>query len=776
MPDSSAASHARPINIALLGTYVPRRCGIGTFTADLCNSIKTQLNGRGSVFAVAMDDVPEGYDYPPEVRLEIRADMARDYRMAAEYLNISPVDVVVIQHEFGIFGGGEGGTYINTFLERLRKPVMATLHTVLEKPAPEYERAMQRLIRFCERLIVMSLKGKQMLMDIYGVPEQKIVFIPHGIPDVPFVDPNFYKDELDLAGRRAILTFGLLSPNKGIENMIRAMPAIVEKYPRLAYVVLGATHPHVKRRYGEQYRNSLKSLAAELGVENNVVFVNKFVELDELCRYIGAADVYVTPYMAREQITSGTLAYAIGAGKAVVSTPYWYAEELLADGRGKLVEFGSTEDLSREILWLFDNEVERHAMRKRAYMYARRMIWSQVGADYINLANEVCSQRPERPRPVVTPREYDRRLSELPEINLQHLHTLTDHVGIIQHAKYATPERQHGYCTDDVARAMVFTAMHWSLYEDSAIIPLMHVYLGFLHHAFCPETGRFHNFLTYDLKWVEQGAGSEDSHSRALWGLGNLVADAPDHSLLALANMLFHDALPQVTSFTHPRSLGFALLGIHSYLRRFNVDTEIRSVREKLARSLMGWYKRHASDEWFWCQDEVTYCNAVLPHALLLAGPWLPDNEMLTTGLRSLRWLLDVQTNDEGQLSIIGNNGWFQRSGHRARFDQQPVDAMCLARACIEAYNVTADLQWLREARKCFEWFMGRNDLNLPVYDFRTGGCRDGLVPTGVNQNQGAESTLAWLISLASMHMVSKQISDTHEEKAAMNAISQNPS
>jgi len=754
------------LKTALIGSYIPRRCGIATFTSDLCNSIIPQLSRDGDSYVIAIDDTPGGYDYPTEVRLEIHADMVTDYRMAAEYLNISPVDVVILQHEFGIFGG-EGGCYINTLLERLRKPVIATLHTVLENPRPEYRSVMDKLIRFCDRLVVMSHRSRQMLRAIYDVPDTQIALIPHGIPDLAFVDPNFHKDELDLAGRRMILTFGLVSPDKGLELMIKAMPAIVQKYPDAVYMILGATHPHIKRRHGEHYRSTLKQLARELAVADNVVFINRFAERDQLVQYLGAADVYVTPYLNREQVVSGTLAYAIGAGKAVVSTPYRYAEELLAEERGRLVNFGDVEGLAREILWLFDHEVDRHAIRKRAYMYARGMVWEQVGRSYINLANDVCAYRRGHRRPAFRrpPREYNHRPTELPEINLQHLNVLTDRVGILQHAKFATPDRRHGYCTDDNARALALTAMHWSLYEDSEIIPLIHRYLSFLDHAYNPGVGKFRNFLTFDLQWTEQ-VGSEDSHARALWGLGALIADAPNHSLLALANAIFHQALPAAVDFEFSRSTAMALVGIHHYLSRFSVDTRVCRVRETLASRLMDRYRQCADDGWVWCENTLTYSNALIPQALLLAGQCLPDNDIVRMSLRSLQWLLDVQTGEDDQLSLVGNDGWYTRGGRKARFDQQPVDAMCLVGACIEAYNVTTEPRWLRQGQRCFEWFMGRNDLNMPLYDFRTGGCRDGLAATSVNQNQGAESTLAWLISLAAMHLIFRQTRDV-EEKAS---------
>ncbi len=753
----------KPLRIAVIGTYVPRQCGIATFTSDLCNSLLNKtIQNNGDIFVIAMDDIPQGYNYPELVKLEIRADMARDYRRAADYINISPADVVIIQHEFGIYGG-EAGNYLNTLLQQLRKPVITTLHTILDNPLPEYRNSMDKIIKYSERLVVMSHRGIDMLNNTYDVPREKVAFIPHGIPDVPFIDPNFHKDEFNVAGRRVILTFGLLSPGKGIENMINALPAIAKKFPDVVYIILGATHPAVKRRYGEEYRNSLKKLAKELGVTDNVMFVNKFVELDELCKYIASADVYITPYPNKEQITSGTLAYAVGAGKAVVSTPYWYAEELLADGRGSLVDFNNHTQMAQAIIHLFEDEVTRHAMRKKAYLYARNMTWENVAKEYIKLAYQVIEHRHERPKPIYQPRRYDQRSSELPEINLQHLQVLTDHVGLFQHARYTIPFREHGYCTDDVARGLVFCAMHWLLYEDSAILRIIHTYLSFLLDAYNPASKRFRNFLSYNLDWLDE-EGTEDSHGRALWGLGSIVANAPNHSILALSSRLFLNALPTALEFSHPRAIAFSLIGMHYYLRRFNVDTEVRRIRETLARELMEFYSQHQSENWKWCTESLTYANARIPQALIMSGQWIPDNEMVQTGLESLRWLLEMQTGEQGQLSLVGNQGWWPKGGNKARFDQQPIDATALVQACIDAYNLTGEQFWSQQARRCFEWFLGRNDLNLPIYDFITGGCRDGLHSTGVNENQGAESTLSWLIALTAMYLLNKQIEQTKEE------------
>jgi glycosyltransferase involved in cell wall biosynthesis len=764
-----------PIILAVVGNYLPRRCGIATFTADLCNSMKTALNEiGGDIFAVAMDDQPQGYDYPSMVKLEIRQDVAADYRMAADYLNYSCADVVIIQHEFGIFGG-EAGNYLNGLLGTLRKPVIVTLHTVMAVKDGCYQNMMERIAHSAERLVVMSCQGEQILKDVYHVPANKIALIPHGIHDVPFVDPNFFKDDLNVAGRRTILTFGLISPNKGLDMMIRAMPKIVSRYPDVVYMVLGATHPNVLKHDGEKYRESLIQMTRKLGIEKNVKFIDKFVEIDELCRYIGAADIYVTPYPHKEQATSGALAYAIGAGKAVVSTPYWHAEELLSEGRGRLVDFGSVEGLADAIINLFDDETERHAIRKRAYMHGRNMLWSEVAKSYIDLAHHALRHRYEIPFHVNrnengngNGNNSEQKRVYLPAIKLNHLRGLTDRVGLFQHAKYTIPHREFGYCTDDNARALAFMGMHWSLYEDRSIMGLIHTYLGFLLDAFNLQTRRFKNFLSYDLKWLDTN-GTEDSHGRALWGLGAIIPEAPTKAIMIPASRLFLEAVGTSLSFEHSRAIGYALVGIHYYLRRFNGDTDVRRIREQLARRLLEKFNVRRPD-WVWPDDLVSYSNARIPHALLLSGQWIPDKTMIEVGLESLDWLLKIQTGKDGQLSLIGNQGWYSNGGGKARFDQQPIDAMSLVEACIEAYNLTGDQRWADDARRSYEWFLGRNDLNVPLYDFVTGGCRDGLRCTGVNENEGAESTLSWLIALGAMHQMRRRLDQTAEKRMTADA------
>jgi hypothetical protein len=612
--------------------------------------------------------------------------------------------------------------------------------------------------------------GERLLHDVYKVPPQKIAYIPHGIPDLPFVDSNFYKDQFDVEGRTVLLTFGLLSPGKGIEVAISALPGIVAKHPNVVYIVVGATHPHLHKREGDAYLHSLQSLVQKLGLNDHVVFQNQYVTQEELYRYLGAADIYVTPYCNPEQITSGTLCYALGAGKAVVSTPYRHAQEMLADGRGRLFPFNDCGALAQAVNDLLDNDAERLAVRKRAYLHCRPAVWKQVALDYLKLADGVMRERRLQPQPVAEFGPRPAPTAGLPPLNLAHLRRLTDDTGILQHAVYCIPDRHHGYCTDDNARALVAALTCYDLQRDASVLELADTYMAFLNQAFNPQSRRFRNFMSYDRRWLEE-VGSEDVHGRAIWALGLTVAMAPNDAVLAFATRLFQEAIETTEQLAAPRAWAFSLVGIHAYLQKFDGDTLARRTRNALAERLFERFRHNGTTQWPWCEETVTYDNAKLLHALILAGQWMPHPAMLEQGLRSLEWLVKLQLNGDGNLSLIGNNGWVARDGERALFDQQPIEVMALIEACAEAYRATQDAVWIDRARQCLGWFTGNNDTLSHVYDDSTGGCRDGLHAHGPNLNEGAESTLAWLISLMTMMRLNRLQPATPAKEAVAEAV-----
>ncbi len=732
--------------VVLIGNYLPRKCGIATFTTDLSDAIAKEAP-ETAVWVMAMNDRLEGYNYPPRVRFEITQNNLSEYDLAAEFLNMSHVDVVCLQHEYGIFGGRRGSNIIE-LLQNLRMPVVTTLHTILKNPPNEERKILNQLADLSDRLVVMSQRAVEFLKEIYNVPEEKIIYIPHGIPDVPFSDPSFYKDKFGVEGKKVILSFGLLSPGKGIENVIDALPVIVKSHPDVVYIVLGATHPNVIAERGEDYRIELQLRAKELGVDSHVAFHNRFVDLDDLCEFLGAADVFVTPYLHEAQITSGVLSYALGTGNAIVSTPFWHAQEMLAEERGRLVPFNDPGALAEQISDLFDNETKRHAMRKRAYMFCRKMIWKEVAAQYLGAFDLAKRERLRVSVPAFRLKTLSVGRTRLPEINLNHLRLMTDDTGILQHAKFTAANRNHGYCVDDNARALIVAVLAQDIFpRDISLKELTSTYISFMDHAFNEKTGMFRNFMSYDRKWLEE-SGSDDSHGRCVWGLGVTVAFCGHKGLLGIAVNLFHRALGALEKLSSPRAISFSLLGLHAYLRQFSGDTSVRRLRENLARKLMKMFSDNATDDWPWMEEIVTYDNARASHALILSGQWLQDSEMLSMGLKSLEWLKKIQTAKDGHFAPVGNNGWYRKGGSMARFDQQPLEACAMIDACIEAFNITRDDNWISYANKLLNWYFGENDLRLALYDPTTGGCRDGLEPQGVNENQGAESTLSWLNSL----------------------------
>ena len=738
-------------SVAVIGNYLPRQCGIATFTTDLVESLTAEAPDICN-WVVAMNDKPEGYAYPEKVRFEINQNKLSDYSMASQFLNISQTDIVCVQHEYGLFGGQAGG-HLLKLLGGLRMPVVTTLHTVLKDPAPKYRGVMCKLSDLSDKLVVMSRKAADLLKDDYAVPDDKIAFIHHGIPDTPFIDPSFHKDKFGVEGKKVLLTFGLLSPNKGIETVLQALPAVVTKHPDVAYIVLGATHPHILKSHGDVYRIMLQQLVHKLDMEEHVIFQNRFVELKELCQFLSIADIYITPYLEEAQITSGTLAYAMGTGKAVISTPYWYATEMLAQDRGRIIPFRNSDAMAEQIIDLLDNDVERHAIRKKAYTFSREAVWKEVSRKYLQVFAEVRQNRSQNPRPRHSYVEDIKAITkfELPEIKLDHLKAFTDDTGILQHANYTIPNRTHGYCTDDNARALLVAAMGQKYLPTNGLGLdfLCGHYLGFLLYAYNDKNGRFRNFMTYSRHWMEE-IGSEDAHGRALWCLGKAVAFLDDPGHLAMSTTLFKKALKAVENFHSPRAIAFCLVGMHAYLHIFSGDSDVRRLLEVLGNRLFDQFKNNGTDGWPWNESTLNYANGKLPQALLVSGRWMQRNDMIDMGLKSLRWILAIQT-EGNHFAPIGSNGWYKKGGPRARFDQQPIEAKAMVEACVEAFHVTRDRTWFENAVMCFNWFLGHNDLNMPLYDPKTGGCRDGLMADGINQNQGAESTLAWLLSLMTL-------------------------
>src|SRR5271156_5130832 len=757
-----ARSHSKPSlpsRIAVIGNYLPRQCGIATFTTDLCSAISAEY-GNARLLALPVNDTEEGYNYPARVRWSLAQEDLTSYQEAAEFLNFNNIDMVCLQHEYGIFGG-VAGSHILHLLRSLKMPVVTTLHTVLREPNPNQLAVMEEIAELSDRLIVMSQLSSQFLQEIFRVPAGKIDMVPHGVPDLPFLDPNFFKDRFGVEGKAVLLTFGLLSPNKGIENVIRALPQILAKHTNVAYIVAGATHPHVLRRQGDLYRESLQALAKEMGVESKVIFFNRFVSPEEMAEFIGAADIYITPYRHEAQVVSGTLAYALGAGKAIISTPYWHAIELLDNRRGALVPFQNPDAIAQKTIELLDTPALRHAMRKRAYLFAREMVWKRVAQGYMGSFSRVRSDRMENPRVQFSARAVAKDLNRLPELKLDHINALTDDTGMLQHAIFTVPNRGEGHTTDDNARALIFTvslegSSHAAEERENEKAKILAAdfsarYLSFLEHAFNAANGRFRNFLGYDRRWNEP-VGSENCHGRALWSLGSVLGRSNNLGLRCAAGRLFELSLPAVVEFYSPRACAYTLLGIQEYLDSYPGDRDAQKIRLVLAGRLLAMYESIHQLDWKWFENVVAYGNARLPQAMLLVGSACSDDRMVSAGLESLDWLSETQRSEtNGHFVPIGSQGFYRQGGEKARFDQQPLEAAGAVSASLQAYRITRDSRWRKVAWSAFNWFLGNNDLQLPLYDSVTGGCRDGLHPERANENQGAESTLSFLTALLEM-------------------------
>ena len=742
--------------VAFVGDYLPRKCGIATFTHDMYASVAGRFPDA-ECFVVPVNDCAEGYDYPPEVRFEIAEPDLESYRRAADFLNFANTDVVCLQHEYGIYGG-PAGSHVLGLVRDLRMPVVTTFHTVLREPNDDQRRVLTELATLSARVVVMTEKARTFLREVFGIPEAKIDLIAHGIPDTPFVDPNPYKEQFGVGGRLVALTFGLLSANKGIEHMLRAVPEILQTFPNFAYIVLGATHPALVREHGESYRLSLERLARKLGISKHVIFYNRFVELNELTEFIRAADVYVTPYLNPAQITSGTLAYSFGCGKAIVSTPYWHAEELLADGRGVLVPFADPQSLAREVCGLLGDEPRRAAMCEQAYRLGRDMIWEQSADRYMAAFQRTRLGRQDQPFKPLAVRTLAEQQTDLPVWRLDHLSRMTDATGMLQHATHTIPNFAEGYCTDDNARALLLTVLLDEVGQGGVKVErLATTYAAFLQAAINPQAKRFRNFLGFDRRWLEE-VGSEDSHGRALWSLGTCVGRSRRPDMPAWAASHFELALPTILDTTSPRAWAFALLGVREYLRRFGGDRLATQVRDTLVARLLDIYDRTTTPDWPWFEEILSYDIARLPQALIACGQESGNARALDVGLHTLGWLVKVQTAPQEHFRAIGCNGFYRKGQQPARFDQQPVEANATVSACLEAYRATQDSTWVNEARSAFEWFLGRNDLGQDLYDPATGGCCDGLQEDRINKNQGAESTLAFLLSLAEMNLLESSL------------------
>jgi len=817
--------------VAFIGNSLPRRCGIATFTTDLQQAVGASPSAP-QVTLVAMTDAARHYEYPPVVGFQIHDEVAEEYDRAADFLNARCVDVVSLQHEFGIFGGEAGGLIVQ-LLRRLKMPIVTTFHTVLAAPGAAERRVFNEVLNLSAGVVVMAERARGLLETEYGVPSQKIEVIPHGIPDSKLVSTVAAKRRRGFSGRPVLLTFGLLSPNKGVEVMIDAMPAVLRDCPDAVYVVLGATHPTLIRREGEGYRERLQQRVRALGIESAVVFIDHFVDQATLTDFINMCDVYVTPYLNEAQMTSGTLAYSFGLGKAVVSTPYWHAQELLANGRGVLVPFGDSAAIGTAVAQLLMDDVRRNLMSANAYAYSRSMTWGATAHRYMNAfgvararhqapaqpgsqvtpqtvqtpsvtsqtpaqtprmtppattaqASQTTAQTPHMPQttqqmphaslatttqatPLATtsatpqaatvaplPVPKTQAASNAPpRMQLNHFISMCDDTGLLQHATHTIPDRSHGYCVDDNARALMLSCALNSSGEDPMPERQTVSFASFVQHAWNRDTHRFRNFMSFERRWLED-SGSEDSHGRVIWALGRCAESDSSPSRRTWAAALLQEAVAPIGEFQSPRACAFSLLGLEAYSRSAMKDLRYRELQHALASRLVAGLKAVETPEWVWFEDELAYDNARLSQALIVTGLCVDAPAYVDAGLRSLRWLTRIQTTESGDFRAIGTESFGAPRTLPRRFDQQPVEAAAAVSACIAASRADPAAPWLSHARTAFAWYLGRNDLGVTLIDAESGSCSDGLHPDRLNANRGAESVVSYLLALAEVRKLAR--------------------
>lgn len=730
------------MKIAYLSTYPPRECGIATFNYNLIRAIgghSESVSKNGYVVAMTDSDDIHEYEYPGEVKFTIRQQNQKDYIRGANYINTSEADVCIMEHEFGIFGG-ESGVYILPLLNRLEKPLVTILHTVLKEPSFIQQIIIKEIASQSAKIVVMSKRAISFLTDIYHIPAEKIQFIEHGVPDLENNVSNPITTLTPFRNRRTLFTFGLISRNKGLETVIRALPKIVEEHPDIMYVVLGTTHPDVKKSSGEEYRDSLKRLATQLKVDKHLTFINLFVSENDLHNYLTAASIYITPYLNEAQITSGTLSYAIGAGAAVVSTPYWHAQELLDDNRGRLFDFKDAQGLAETVIDLLDHPDKLAELKNNAYQYGLHLRWPVIGKQFIEVLDEAIN------KPVLLDVD-ERRIIDpdsIPTFSLTHVKRLTDDTGIVQHAKYGIPNLKEGYCLDDNARALIMALMAYQQNKNKDSLELLPIYLSYIQYMQLDD-GNFRNFLSFKREYLDE-VGSEDSFGRTVWSLGYLINCAPNNSYREFAEELFFRSVPHFEKLHHLRGIANTIIGISHYLKVYPYNEGMIKRLNSLTEPLISAYKKNSDTDWHWFEEKLTYDNAILPLALLHSCEVTGDERVRSIALESLNFL-DELTLSSGYLSPIGSDGWYYRGREQALFDQQAIETMAMVLMYFKAYHVTHQVKYINKLYLSYQWFLGENTLRVPLYDHETKGCCDGLQPHGINRNQGAESTLAYLIS-----------------------------
>lgn len=736
------------MNIAYISTYLPRECGIATFTRSVYTSMITPNNKQNRKgFIVAMNDSDRQYDYPDDVEFVIRDNKYQDYMDAANYIN-EHADACSVQHEFNIFGGDEG-VYLLSLMNKLTVPAITTFHTILKEPSVSQRYIMQEISRMSQKVIAMSTLGVEILTNVYSIPRSKISLIEHGVPEIK-LNREESREKLNLTDHRTMITFGLINRNKGIETVLKAMPLIVKKHPDVKYLILGKTHPVIKRLSGEKYRNYLIGLVKKLDLSEHVHFEDRFISEDDLRLYLSACDICITPYLNEAQITSGPLSYSIGAGAGTISTPFWHAQELLKDDKGKLFGFKDSGQLSDILMDLFDRPEQLAGLRARAAAYGKKLIWPIIGNEY----NELFDHAVQKSSLSIAPRQTTSPFTA-PSVSFRHIKRLTDSTGIVQHAIFSFPNYKNGYCLDDNSRALLAASMACKHKKTKKTTRLVDTYLSFVQYMQNSD-GTFQNHLSYDRTRQNESV-SEDCFGRTIWALGYLIKNCSIHEYLQASRRMLLLSSSNFENITSLRGIANTMIGISYYLQAHRTDQVMGEKINMLAEKMIRSYYNSKTEQWNWFEESLRYDNAILPLSLLHASEFTQSDETKKVAFESMKFL-STELFTKGHLSIVGNENWFEKGSPRSTFDQQPVDAMSMVLLYRKAYDMTQNIRFFNLMKKSMSWFLGENDLRASLYDPDTKGCCDGLQINGPNRNQGAESSLAFVISNMAVKEVENKI------------------
>ncbi|MCB0804891.1 MAG: glycosyltransferase [Bacteroidales bacterium] len=733
------------MKIAYITTYNPRECGIATFCESIIRDVPELHKGmEHDHMVIAMNDQGEHYQYPDSVKYTIREEVLDDYLKAAGFINEN-ADIVILQHEFNIFGG-EDGVYILPLMNKLTVPSIAVFHTVYKKPSVSQKLILQELSKMVQKVVVISQTASDFCRSVYEIPLAKLQVIRHGVPEIK-LGTDEAKNKIGLPEKKIIMTFGLLTRNKGLETVIRAMPEIVKKHPDVVYLCLGKTHPTVKKVSGEEYREFLESLVKELHVEDTVIFKNKFLSDEDLEVYLAAADFLITPYQHEEQISSGPLTFAMGSETAILSTPFWYAEEMLKDDRGLLFGFKDHEKLAVEVNMLLDDSNKLKKYKSNSHKFGKAITWKNIATEYLELAEQIVQGGAAQNDAEIVRKSY-----HIPDIDITHLRRLTTDTGIISHARFGFPDYASGYSLADNAMAMFAVAICQDEIKAETN-DLLTVYLSFIRFM-QNKDGSFRNHLGYDHSFGHDQS-SQLAMGKTICSLGYLIANSPAYIYLEAAKDIFEQSIGIFDKFDDPRAISAAITGIYHFLSIHRTDQHVLELISDLTSKLIEKYEEFSEGEWKWFEPELNGEYGLIPQALLCASEITGRIDAREIAIGSVKFLTGL-TLSEGHLSLIGTDERYSKNGKRAYFAQLPIDAMHMVLMYKKAYEVSGNRIFYENMLTSFNWFLGENDLRFSVYDPESKGCCDGLEEKGINRNQGAQSTAAFLIARCATQQVKK--------------------